>query len=54
MLSITYAERHLCWVSLLLSVTFAEFPIQALYAERQYAEWHYAYCHRAECHGAPK
>ncbi len=31
--SSTYAEYHLCWVSLMLSIT---------YAQCQYADWHYA------------
>jgi hypothetical protein len=37
----------LCRVSFMLIVTYAEYHINALYAERRYAE-----CHYAECRGA--
>jgi hypothetical protein len=40
MLSVIYAECHLCWVSFMLSV---------IYAECHYAECRYAECHYAEC-----
>ncbi len=39
MLSVTYAECHLCLMSLMLSVI--------------YAECHYAQCHYDECRGIP-
>jgi hypothetical protein len=42
MLSVTYAECHLCRVSLMLSVTHKPF----------YAECHYVECRYAERHGA--
>jgi hypothetical protein len=40
-----YAECHVCWLSLMLSVTH----ILALYAECHYAECRYAECHYVEC-----
>ncbi len=38
MLSIVYAEYRLCWVSFMLSVTYAERYIKAPYDECRYAE----------------
>jgi hypothetical protein len=46
----------LCWLSLMLSVTYAECHIWALNAECHiwplYDGWHHAECHYAECHCA--
>ncbi len=36
----------------MLNVVYAEFHIQALYAECHYAECHYSVCRYAECRGA--
>jgi len=44
MLSIIYAEYRLCWVSFMLSVTYAERYIKAPYDECRYAECRYAEC----------
>jgi hypothetical protein len=38
----------------MLTVTYAECHIYALYAECPYAKCHYAECHYAECCGAFK
>ncbi len=39
MLSVIYAQCHLCSVSFVLSVIYAECHNQAYYAECQYAEY---------------
>jgi hypothetical protein len=49
MLSVAYVQCHLCSVSLMLSVIYAECYVQALYDE-----CHYAVCHYAEYLGACK
>jgi len=49
MLSVIYAECHLCRVSFLLSVNYAECRKQAVYAECRFAE-----CRYAERRGAAK
>ncbi len=46
-----HTECHLCSLSLMLAVTYAECHIKAPYAECCYAEYHYAECHYSECHG---
>jgi hypothetical protein len=46
MLSVTYAERHLFWASLMLSVTGDN---QTLYDTSHYVEYRYAECRFAEC-----
>ncbi len=56
MLSVTYAECHLCLVSLTLSVTYAACHLCCVsdkpYTECRYAECHYAECQYKECRGA--
>ncbi len=41
-------ECHLCWMSFMLNVIYAE----CHYAECHYAECHYTECHYTECCGA--
>ncbi len=43
------ADSLLCWVSLMLIVTYADCHILAVYEECRYAE-----CHLAESHGATR
>ncbi len=43
-----YAERHLCWLSLMLTVTYVDCHTKAPYAECHYAECRYAACCYAE------
>jgi hypothetical protein len=38
----------------MLTATYADCHIEALYAKCRYAECHYAECRYAECHGAFK
>ncbi len=44
MLSVIYAECHLCWVPFMLSVTYAQYHNFALYTECHNAEYRYAEC----------
>ncbi len=53
MLSVIYAQCHLCSVSFMLSVIYAEYHYaECRYAEYHYAEYHYVEYHYAECRGA--
>jgi hypothetical protein len=55
MVSVIYVECHLCCVSFMLSVIYAECRYaECRYAECRYAECRYAECRYAECHGVIK
>jgi hypothetical protein len=51
-MTLRLVEVLLCQVSFLLSVTYFECYIQALYAEYCYAECRYAVCRYSECRSA--
>ncbi len=52
MLSVIYADCHVCLVSFMLTVTYDECHILAAYSECRYAECHHTECRYAECRGA--
>ncbi len=52
MLSVAFAECHLCRVSFMQSVIYAECYMKASFAKWHYAECCYADCRYAECRGA--
>jgi len=52
MLGVIYARCHLCWVSFMLSVVYADCRKQINHAKRYYAECRYTECRYAECPGA--